>query len=30
VLSDESAIGQYDSQKTIAIWKNENFYGWRE
>tara|TARA_B110000014_G_scaffold240504_1_gene208640 strand:- start:177 stop:890 length:714 start_codon:yes stop_codon:yes gene_type:complete len=30
VLSDESTIGRYDSQKTIAIWKNENFYGWRE
>jgi hypothetical protein len=28
VLPDNSQIGEYDSQKTIAIWKNENFHGW--
>ena len=28
VLSDDSQIGEYDSQKTIAIWKYENFHGW--
>ena len=28
VLSDDSEIGEYDSQKVIAIWKNENFHGW--
>ena len=28
VLPDDSQIGEYDSQKTVAIWKNENFHGW--
>ena len=28
VLSDDSQIGEFDSQKTIAVWKNENFHGW--
>jgi hypothetical protein len=28
VLPDDSQIGEYDSQKTIAIWKYENFHGW--
>jgi len=30
VLSDKSTIGHCGSQKTIAIWKNKNFYGWHK
>ena len=28
VLSDDTQTGRFDSQKTIAVWKNENFHGW--